>query len=667
MNTLCRRILQSYKNEDADGALKNLIDSILHYNGGIENLNEEDLKQPLLDDAEAEAPITETLDYRIMSVEFQNFRTFPGKEGVPYGVCFSRKEEPCSVFLVGKNGTGKSTIFDALELIYSGKVRNAEDRGIKELSNLQKYLTYGFGTIDNITTEESKLKIKLKDERILKDDWIGLGSVPALCVPALCCSEMDIEEISKLDDVAKAYNLPQLLEEGTINTISESDLQRYIRGQLGYQDLTSLRDVLMRIVKDAAQRISDANKRQRLAELTSADVKVVQKAFTKMTECSKPEWKNWYEEVEQYSEKEHITSIADADRPEQQLDVDKTIFPDQWKELLSNVQNLRQQRHPETEVGAYMQMEGESDKPEMQENLHNVIRELTLKMTAMYKLIKSAWDTYQEHHQENGLFIAMESLSKDYNELVDNVSKLPIHAEELRNLMINDRREVRAMAQLINKLNTTMANLFKGQDTSGTNSEGYIDDLNKFVERILNNYQDKSEIFHVTSTSNSFEVMVHVTDENGDYFESNPRRYLNTFRYRLYAVLLKIALSLYYMKSNHCVAPIIIDDVFNASDFENSASLSTFVHHIIEIYQDVIGGDIPLQLIILTHDEMIVNAFSEGVKLKSRKMKEREDGGMPHQEDYCLIGRLFPYTDAERLNKEVGSNSEFMNLYLLKS
>lgn len=667
MNTLCRKILQSYKNEDADEALKNLIDSILHYKGAIGNLNEEDFKQSRLDEAEADAPITESLDYRIMSVEFQNFRTFPGKEGLPYGVYFSRKEEPCSVFLVGKNGTGKSTIFDALELIYAGKVRNAEERGIKELSNLQKYLTYGFGTIDNITTEESKLKIKLKDERILKDDWIGLGSMPALCVPALCCSDMDIEEISKLDDVAKAYNLPQLPEEGAINTISESDFQRYIRGQLGYQDLTLLRDVLMKIVRDAAQRISDASKRLRLAELTSADVKAVQRAFIKMTECSKPKWKNWYEEVELFSKKEHITSIADTDSTEQQLVVDKTLFPDQWKELLSNVQNLRQQRQPKAEGGAYMQMEGELDQPKIQKNLHNVIRELTLKMTAMYKLIKSAWDTYQEHHQENGLFIAMESLSKDYNELVDNVSKLPIHAEELLNLMINDRRDVRAMAQLINKLNTTMANLFRGQDTGGTNSEGYLDDLNKFVERILNNYQDKSEIFRVTSTSNSFEVMVHVTDENGNYFESNPRRYLNTFRYRLYAVLLKIALSLYYMKSNHCVAPIIIDDVFNASDFENSASLSTFVYHIIDIYQDVIGGDIPLQLIILTHDEMIVNAFSEGVKLKSRKMKEREECGMPRQEDYCLIGRLFPYTDAERLNNKVENNSEFMNLYLLKS
>ena len=77
------------------------------------------------------------------------------RHDLPYGVEFTNTSgEPCSLFLVGKNGTGKSTIFDALEWIYAGKVSNAEDRGVKNQEKLYEYLTYGFNLVPGISPEK---------------------------------------------------------------------------------------------------------------------------------------------------------------------------------------------------------------------------------------------------------------------------------------------------------------------------------------------------------------------------------------------------------------------------------------------------------------------------------------------------------------------------------
>lgn len=54
-------------------------------------------------------------DKRINSIVFENFRTFSRMDGkTPFGLNFLRSNEPCSLFLMGANGTGKSSIYSAL-------------------------------------------------------------------------------------------------------------------------------------------------------------------------------------------------------------------------------------------------------------------------------------------------------------------------------------------------------------------------------------------------------------------------------------------------------------------------------------------------------------------------------------------------------------------------
>lgn len=677
MNILCRNILQGFKNDDADESLLKLIDAILAFDGPIEAFDEESLNKAesqLPANGEQKEDATRREDYRIESIAFSNFRTFPETNDKPYGLSFAKEDgSPCSLFLVGKNGTGKSTIFDALELLYSGKVKNAENRGIKERDSVKEYLTYGFGKINDIPTSKSKIKIRLKDMTGLDEDWITLDKIPTLCVPALCCSDMDIEEISKLDDDAKPIAPAPLIENFVVNPTSESEFQRYIRGQLGYSELTLLRNRLIAIMWSIGQHYLAVKARMPMAGLTSADLKEVQESFTKMVESGFPQILSWEEEVDKFIELNEIKKIKDVADLKTFIEPKNTLFPDKWDELIKNIDTLRSLEKPVQNIGGYLQDDNSNGIQNQKENLNDVILEIMDKLHVMYLRIKKACDTYREDKDKKGLMLSFENLSNDYNEFLNNKNKLPIKSRELISQMIKDRDHLGAIVKLINEINKILPVLFDKRKNGEQNADEDFKKVNKFIEHILNHYKDHTEKFKVDSTPNSFEVKIEVNDNNGHTFETSPRKYLNTFRYRLYAVLLKIALSLYYMKSTQCVAPIIIDDVFNASDFENSISLSAFVYHIIEIYREVIGGQKPLQLIILSHDEMIASSFRQGMMMKSdiRLKEENADHQLPKQEDYCLYGRLFPYGEAGNVEKaerkaqgDVYKERSFQNLYL---
>ena len=94
---------------------------------------------------------------RICNLEFSDFRTFPSSEEKRYCVDFVKDERPVSLFLVGQNGTGKSTLFTALEMISLGRSSFAEDAGVSE----DNYLTFSFKRDVNKRTSSWRLNYKL--------------------------------------------------------------------------------------------------------------------------------------------------------------------------------------------------------------------------------------------------------------------------------------------------------------------------------------------------------------------------------------------------------------------------------------------------------------------------------------------------------------------------
>ena len=675
MNTLCSNILKDFLKENQDRHLKILVHNILTFGQPVKNLTLDYLREHVQDVPPAEAgrpdaaePQVQTMDgvvraksdYRIEELTFHHFRTYPKDGRQPFGLSFMKKGnvEPCSLFLVGKNGTGKSTIFDALEWIYAGKVRNAEDRGIEDQAKLSEYLTYGFGKIEGVTPDIVRLSVKLhgKDRK----EW-GLNTTEPLCVPAICCSDMDIEEIAKMDDDTPVPNRPT--QQGDNMT-----MHRFVNNQLGFEELTNLREKLVSFAEPLEVSNRDLERRRELLNLTGNDLRGIQQLLKDMTYSM--------DEVEQkgvlrFVSRKLIVQYSGFKKPPQSLSGVSYPFIELWRELIRNVQLKKslEERGGGAFLPEAMQEVPAISPKEIDEQINAYVDQIE----AIHKRLKVEWERIQDAEVENSYNKAILRLEDDAVFLETVGRDLPVRGEDIRKMKSVNQRIAESSLKLGAYLTTVQSHLLQVRKNRDGVSEEYVvkypDKLNDFVKKVLNYYCDQGEVFDVKSTANSFDVKISVTDKKGRTFTTTPRKYLNTFRFRLYAVLLKIALAFFYMKENNCLAPIVIDDVFNASDFENSVSLGNFVFRVYEAYQDAVGFKEPLQLIVLTHDEMIATAFHKGVKMKSADMLKREDNGFASHESHCIYGRLFPYKEVKEISvgkqwQQIFCHKEYLNLYM---
>lgn len=114
------------------------------------------------------------------------------------------------------------------------------------------------------------------------------------------------------------------------------------------------------------------------------------------------------------------------------------------------------------------------------------------------------------------------------------------------------------------------------------------------------------------------------------------------------------------MRLNKIIHPIVFDDVFYSSDFENRNRIEEFIARTYEAYEKFVregNKNCPdLQLIFLSHDDIIVDAIRGGIHtLDGTRVK------MPN----VIYGRLFDYREMNRQEDivKVGIH-EFNNLYV---
>lgn len=109
-------------------------------------------------------------------------------------------------------------------------------------------------------------------------------------------------------------------------------------------------------------------------------------------------------------------------------------------------------------------------------------------------------------------------------------------------------------------------------------------------------------------------------------------KYLNTFHYRLFTTMVGISIAIAARRNTGVNLPLVLDDVFYASDFDNRTSVELFLKEVFSAFK-TFTPDMPLQLILFTHDQLI---FESAIKI----VKEIDgiDVG---------FAKLFPYTEAK--------------------
>lgn len=109
-------------------------------------------------------------------------------------------------------------------------------------------------------------------------------------------------------------------------------------------------------------------------------------------------------------------------------------------------------------------------------------------------------------------------------------------------------------------------------------------------------------------------------------------KYFNTFHYRLFSTMVGVSIAMASRINTKINLPLVLDDIFYASDFENRATIERFIKQLFNLFEQY-TPDLELQLILFTHDQLI---FESAVKAIS-KMKIKN----------IAFAKLFPYNDSK--------------------
>lgn len=565
----------------------------------VNELDRRDITIPQEGEENAKISLEEGKDYRVSSVVFHDFRTFPEYEDKPFGIDFEGKyKQPCSLFLLGSNGTGKSTIFTALEKFYTGKSSLAKERVVKE----DRYLTYAFRD-ENVYQLSNHLDIKLAGHQ---EQEMG-----TIATSASFCSSYDI----------------QLLEQ------SHKGLTDFIFSQLGYEDVLEVYEMLGKRTRELRKEILDLEYADDEVDIPSKDWHSVIDEYVKVVLDKKIN----VDAERRYANKDVVRTTAQLLHDSSSFNL---LFADDWNNLVRS-SALSQSNVP---LAGVVTERIEDAHRKQQENQIN-------KLAILYQL----FFYYYDHNDTK----------ENPTAVLDLLYKKFADAQRIESKYLASKEETQKEKLILSRILKSVMEVKRAIDErEGEIVHEFIDDFNSFVKSVLGEFSEKNEEFTLSfDDQGKCEVKIKVKPENGDPFETTPREYLNSFRFILYCVVLKFSLALCQMRKKKISAPIVIDDIFDASDFENSLKLERFVYLVFKTYRKYVkeeGVDVPLQLILLTHDEMMKSAFERGLC-----MLEMED--MNASEEY-ICGRLIPYRyarkDSERGMTQIADKKDFYNLYI---
>ena len=309
---------------------------------------------------------------------------------------------------------------------------------------------------------------------------------------------------------------------------------------------------------------------------------------------------------------------------------DNIIFEEQWASLLHEPQSVNNNNWGENVP--------EEDSAERKK-----------KADELGKLISLFNESIPDKKDQNAIKDGLFNLVGKYTQSLAMGSEFGGDIETTRTKLTS---QINAIRVITTAISDKMKSIF----------DAFLKHSKSFVESVLKDFSESNEAFELVSGSDLSEtaeaglhikICVNPIEKNSS-FVTNPNEYLNSFRFVLYCVTLKLAIAFLRMKESRIAVPIVIDDIFDASDFENSLKLEKFVFSVYKAYyKTVLSADFnyPLQLILLTHDELMKSAFERGIGLWMMDEDNRDSNSGQTQGHSYMCGRLIPYYYAKKTEK----------------
>lgn len=138
--------------------------------------------------------------------------------------------------------------------------------------------------------------------------------------------------------------------------------------------------------------------------------------------------------------------------------------------------------------------------------------------------------------------------------------------------------------------------------------EKYLQSDNRNVELEIKMKED--EVDSETGEVLSEIITAYIVPKDRSHPPLPVNKYFNTFHYRLFSTMVGVSIAMASRINTKINLPLVLDDIFYASDFENRATVERFIKELFDIFNKY-TPNLELQLILFTHDQLI---FESAVK-----------------------------------------------------
>lgn len=571
-----------------------------NYTDFIIGLTELEKKHATPTKAETKTERHATLDYRIRNYTISHFRKFDEENGRPYMMSFlNDNEEIASLFLVGKNGYGKTSLFNGLEYIYTNNHISTMTQ--RSIDNKESFLPYGGKKMEDI-----KITIEINSKEEGKNIIFTSPIQADLDFRPFFCSELDLQEIQRNNNLSDIFSKNLGLDEinailmqmnGELKNFQSSPSQHVLSVEsIPNADILQSDIFLLTSIKE---RTTYNTLVERLRSIyISADIKNIQgeKARDGIVDMDKV-----------YHNINTIVQILNTYKELKQL-----VF---FKEKLPAIEKYNQVNYlKETEslLDAY--------------ELYVTLPPIETFAKELYDYVSYFSQKFFDEKQ-NYKPVSKTTALKYIEELVKYES------EREQQLILEKDRESTTIShehiENLKKIYEAMRAIYQ------EDQKNILETCKNTIPPLLNKF---TKLGDISADTEQIEIMenkgeIHAVIRNNNIFKgetTTPKLFYNSFRYKLYCISIKVALAFMTMKLSGIKAPIVFDDVFNASDFDNSINIDQFFKSIFKSFKELkLGNEKDLQIILFTHDEVVLNSVA-GI------MKDIEE----HGQFECITGIL---------------------------
>lgn len=148
-----------------------------------------------------------------------------------------------------------------------------------------------------------------------------------------------------------------------------------------------------------------------------------------------------------------------------------------------------------------------------------------------------------------------------------------------------------------------------------------------------------------------------LNQETGELEIHSPSKYFNTFRFRLFCTMVSISVVISARKNSGINLPLVLDDVFYASDYNSKTTFQQFITTMLRLFKKF-NSEMPLQFILFTHDELVFDSALDAIsefELEKQEIfsgvRESSEWQIPIQ-NRTVFARLFSAKDIDPTTTE---------------